>query len=69
MCMEYEKEYRGRCWDHMFIGDYPESVEHLLRQYGAELNDAPRPRDTARADLFALFEKWHEQGIMRPVTP
>jgi len=76
MCMEFESAYKN-CWDYMFIATYggpegwlknpfyPASIDHFLAQYGARIPDDMR--GPAMAELFGLFAKWHNKGIMVPM--
>lgn len=66
MCMKYEGQYPGFCWDYLF-GLYPEqgpdTIKTLLReQYGVEIAD----HNAFERRLIEMFEKMHEDGIIQP---
>ena len=66
MCMKYEKEYEGSCWDYLFFKVRPEkSLTVLLTQnYGVDIE---KPEEFAQ-QMMALFAAMHESGIIRPAV-
>src|SRR3990167_8605526 len=67
MCMKYEDEYLG-CFDWMMFDppDYDtHSIKLLLEDwYGVKIVDEAKFRER----LYSLFEKAHEEGVIRPTT-
>lgn len=63
MCMKYEYAYKG-CFDYMFFDVDPDQniTRFLDEEWGITIIDVER----VRYDLFALIEKWHEEGIIIP---
>ena len=63
MCFKYEKSY-GNCFDLPFVATHVTTINEVFEDlFGAELTDMDRVKE----DLFLLFEKWHEDKIMKPV--
>ena len=63
--MKYEDQYEGNCWDFLFFPSCKrdESIIELLNNYyGAEIVDSEK----FRYAFFALMEKFHEEGIIKP---
>ena len=66
MCMKYESDYLS-CFDFiMFEENYEEySLKLMLRDwYGVKIVN----EEEFRGRLYELFEKAHEEGIIRPLT-
>lgn len=71
MCLNHdiEKHYES-CFDIPFYSDYDITSDYLnFFNYMALALDAWVDRSyDVRRDLFPIFEKWHKEGIMHPIT-
>lgn len=65
MCMKYEHSYKG-CFDYMFFDVFPD--QNIERFFEEEWGITTADSERVRYDLFALIEKWHEEGIITPLT-
>ena len=67
MCMKYETEYEGGCWDWMMFGDdYSDYSLKLFLQdwYGVKIEN----EQEFMARLLELFEEFHVKKVIRPLT-
>ena len=63
MCMKYEKEYKGGCWDYLFFRvAEEESLVRLLDYYGVSV----KKPDEFKEKMMGLFAQLHELGIIEP---